>query len=84
MLKIQLLDRRFFAAGRIKRMLVLCLLLTAVLVAGILWNTKRLQTRAADMQAQAAAAALDEALELGVRMKRWSPDAQPLEGSPAA
>ncbi len=56
MLKIQLLDRRFFAAGRIKRMLVLCLLLTAVLVAGILWNTKRLQTRAADMQAQAAAA----------------------------
>lgn len=27
---------------------------------------------------------IDEALELGVRMKRWSPDAQPLEGSPAA
>ncbi|MBI5833471.1 MAG: hypothetical protein HZB16_14325 [Armatimonadetes bacterium] len=60
MLKLQLLDRRFFEARKVTQAMILCAILTVGVVGFALWRTTALKTKVADMKNQASAAAAFE------------------------
>ena len=60
MLKLQLLDRRFFEARKVARAVAMCGVLSILVVVGALFVTTTLKTKLSDMKAQASAAAAFE------------------------